>query len=358
MTSSTVRLVAVGRDARPAWQEIAEREDGLSACHLPQWMDCLQEVSGYRDATRQYETRDGRRLLLPLAVRPHRPPGFGLYSSWPDYWNGGRDNGGLISEGGPVTTEDIHGVAVDLSAMRAIRICVTPSTGDAQAWARGAPPEATRIPEQAHVVDLRGGADDVWHRFSSATRRACRRAERRGVDIECDATGRLLPDFLELYRRSLDRWATDYRLPKPIAREVIRRRHTATKLQVVARRLGTRCQVWIARHEGAAASGFMLLSHGPAALYWKGAMDKALEGGSGANDLLHRCAMEAAIRDGRLRYDLGPSGRESLARFKTGLGANLESYQQYVFGEIPGGPVWRGLRTAAHRVLAAARPAR
>lgn len=354
MGSSTIRLIAVETRSRPEWEEIAEQNDNLSACHLPAWLDSMHEVSGYLDASRLYETRDGRRLLLPLAVRPHLPSGFGVYGSWPEYWNGGRDGGGLLSHDGPVTAEDVRAVASDLAAVPALRIRVMPSTADAEAWRRGVAGPVTRTPMAAQVVDLSGGIDAVWGRFTSSGRRACRRAERRGVVVECDTTGRLMSDFLRLYRRSVDRWAAEHPLPTPVARQVIARRHTDAKMHVVARRLGSRCQVWIARLEGQAVSGFILLTHGAAATYWKGAMDKGLDGGSGATNLLHRCAMEVAIGDGRLRYDLGPSGRETLVRFKASLGAAIERYEGYVFERIPLTAADRVLRTGLKSTLTAA----
>lgn len=350
-----IRLVATGAQARPAWEEIAARNPDLAICHQPVWMDCMHEVGGHIDAARLYETRDGRRLLLPLAGRP-LPPGLPLlYDSWPRYWEGARDSGGLLSADGPITAEDVREVAADLARMPALRVRVVPSTADATAWAAGAPDSIPRVPLHAQVVDLTGGFDVVWtRRFSKKTREKSRKAERRGVVVESDSTGRLLPVFDALYQRSVDNWAAAHFLPTPLARRVIEGRHDHAKLTVVARRLGERCTVWIAWSQGEPVSGIVVLGQGPAATYWKGATDKDLVRASGATDYLHTCAIRAACEAGRTRYDLGTSGLDSLTRFKAGLGAQLHRYQSYSFERIPLTPAQELLRVGLRRAFTAA----
>ena len=100
---------------------------------------------------------------------------------------------------------------------------------------------------------------------------------------------------------TLDRLGgSDWSKRKNRARKAVR--------QIAAERLGSRCQVWIARRGGTPVSGIVVFSHGAAATYWKGATDKALVGSSGATDLLHCRAMQDACQEGRTRYDLGTSG--------------------------------------------------
>jgi lipid II:glycine glycyltransferase (peptidoglycan interpeptide bridge formation enzyme) len=191
-------------------------------------------------------------------------------------------------------------------------------------------------------------------RFSKKTREKSRKAERRGIVVESDGAGRLLPIFDMLYRRSMEHWAADHFLPTPVARRVIERRHDHTKLEAVARRLGQRCQVWIAWSQGEPVSGIVVLGQGPAATYWKGATDKELVRASGATDYLHKCAIEAACQAGRTRYDLGTSGLESLARFKEGLGARLQNYEAYSFERIPFTPAQELFRVGLRRAFTAA----
>ena len=131
--------------------------------------------------------------------------------------------------------------------------------------------------------------------------------------------------------------------------------HPHHKLEAVARRLGERCQIWIARRAGEPVSGIVVLSHGSAATYWKGATDKALVGASGATELLHAKAIEAACAAGRSRYDLGTSGLASLSSFKIGLGAEHQQYLAYRFERLPVTGAQELLRTSLKRATRARR---
>ena len=49
---------------------------------------------------------------------------------------------------------------------------------------------------QCHVLDLADGFATVWqHRFRGTARTAIRKAERSGLEVEVDRSGRLLPAF-------------------------------------------------------------------------------------------------------------------------------------------------------------------
>jgi hypothetical protein len=335
---SAVRLVATGPDARDGWEKVAiSAHDQLAICHQPVWMDCVTDSGTFVDATRLYETADGRQLVLPLVRRAVTPGPVGLYESWPPYWEGARDSGGLISEHGPVTAADVRGVLADLRRLPAVRIRVVPSTHDAAAWQQAAPESIARLmPLKAFVVDLSGGFEQIWsQRSSKKTRYKVRKAERSGVEVEHDSTGRLLPVFDQLYRRSVDAWADAHFLPTPVARRLIERRHDHRKLCMVAGRLGEACRVWIAWKDGEALSGIVVHSSGAAATYWKGATDKAKVRALGATDLLHSRAMQLACEEGRSRYDLGTSGLESLSQFKLSLGAAPVRYHSYQVERVP-----------------------
>lgn len=349
-----LRLAAVGADTRQAWQEIVDSHHDLAVCHLPEWMDCVREAGPFSDASRLYLAPDGRRLLLPLAKRRHLSGPLSLYDSWPPYWEGARDSGGLIAEHGIVTPQDVRDVIADLAALPALRTRVVPSTADAGVWAASAPASVARTAMSAYVVDLSGGFEAVWtERFSKKARYKSRKAERDGIVVEMDTNGRLLREFGALYQRSVDAWSQAYFLPTPLARRVIDGRHPHAKLEVVARRLGSRCQIWIARREGRPVSGIVVLSHGAAATYWKGATDKALVGASGATDLLHRRAIEEACRAGRSRYDLGVSGLASLTAFKMSIGATRQDYESYRFERLPLTDTQESLRTGLKRAAGA-----
>jgi hypothetical protein len=273
-----------------------------------------------------------------------------MYESWPFLWDGGRDNSGLVSDG-PVRPDDVRMVLDDLASLPAARVRVVPSTSDAEVWAVAVPPALQRVPMSAHVVTLpAGGGPPVRAGLVPGARRKVNKAEEVLV-VDSDTTGRLLPVFDGLYRRSVEEWAGQHWLPRPAARRLLLYREPAERLADVARRLGERCRVWIAYRAGEPVGGIVVLSAGPAATYWKGATDKQAAGSLGVGQLLHVRAMEEAQAEGRLRYDLGSSGSPSLAQFKSGLGGRPVSYCAYVLENLPLTASERALRGAARTVL-------
>ena len=63
-------------------------------------------------------------------------------------------------------------------------------------------------------------------------------------------------------------------------------------------------------------------------------MDKELARGTGANELLHRCAIEAACADERQSYDFGLYQTEDLKRFKSTFGAREVPVRVYYFERL------------------------
>jgi CelD/BcsL family acetyltransferase involved in cellulose biosynthesis len=177
------------------------------------------------------------------------------------------------------------------------------------------------------VLDLDGGFGEVWnHRFRSNTRRALRKAERSGLDVEVDRSGRLLDVFFDLYQRSLSRWAAVQHEPLWFTRLRMNRvcYTTPRHLALVARHFGTDCATWVAWHRGQPAAANIILRAGAYVKAWRGAMDKEIAAPVNATEFLDRLAIEEACQEGYRFYDLG--GAEpgsSLARFKENLGATL-----------------------------------
>ena len=122
-----LRRVASGAQARREWERAVLDRPDLAVTQLPAWLDCMVGA-GYHDATRLYESADGRRLVLPLARRGQLP-GLGMSASWPMYWEGGLDNGGLLSPTVPVTAASPNSRRT--SPQPGLRTTVTPSVGEA-----------------------------------------------------------------------------------------------------------------------------------------------------------------------------------------------------------------------------------
>jgi hypothetical protein len=340
-----VRVTAVGPAAREAWQRALAGDGDALVSQTPEWLDCVCACGPFEDATRVYRTEDGRELVLPLARLRAAP----VESSLPFGWSAG----GLVTAGPRPSADDVAGVVRDLAGRRALRIAVRPAPGARAVWAAAVGRRAVEAPYTTWSLDLSGGFDEVWKQgFSSSVRGRVRRAERAGIVVESADGGGLIDVFDALYRRSVDRWAQQQHEPLALARWRARRRDPRRKFEEVARRLGPDCRVWVARRDGEAAAAIVVLSHGEHSTYWRGAMDKELVAGTGANELLHRLAIEDACEAGRRFYHMGEAAPESsLARFKRGLGAVAAEGVGYRFERLPLTATDRLVRGAVKRAL-------
>src|SRR4051794_13857572 len=181
------RLRVTSPAPRGAWREIVASDPNALVSHSPEWMDALCASGRYADATRLYELRDGRCAVLPMVRRVGLPRAWGMEASLPAAWG----IGGLIASGG-AGADDVAAVFGELGERRSLRTSITPSPLQARAWALARPARAIAVERCAHVLDLDGGFSAVWERrFAGTARTAVRKAERAGLTVECDTTGRL-----------------------------------------------------------------------------------------------------------------------------------------------------------------------
>ncbi len=313
-------VVVTGAEARAEWQRIAAAAP-LSAGRLPVWSDLVCASGRFVDATRAYLRPDGRVLVLPLVRRRATPGPLALYESPPHGWDLGADSGGLVSAS-PVTPQDVEAVASDLAGLPAARVRVWPGTADRSAWQEADLTGWLRQSRTMHVVDLpAAGGPPVLTTLSRNTRKRVRRGE-RSFTVEHDDTGRLLPVFQDLLRRSVDVWAEQHWLPTAAARMVLTRRDAPGRRADLVRRMGGGLRVWVASESGRPVAAIVVVSHGPTAAYWGGATDKGAAGNRGAGQILHAHALQAAVEEGRLYYDMGSSGTPEQVTFKESMGAH------------------------------------
>lgn len=344
-----LNLVAVGKDARSVWQEVARTTSSTRPTQTPEWLDCMTEVGPYEDATRLYTAAEDRYVVLPLVRHRAVPVRTPVEYSWPEYW----DYGGPLASDGHLPG-DISGLVEDLTRRRVVRTGVRTILFEEEfrAWEATVPPGTWRKVTPCQVLDLSGGFEVVWgERFSSKVRSASRKALRRGVHIEQDSTGRLVPAFDALYRKSVERWAAERHESARLRRRLAARREPFSRFAAVATRLGDSCRVWIAFHEGHPAAGIVVVSHGKQVLYWRGAMDKQRVGATGANELLHRSAIEHACERGALAYDMGISVSPSLSRFKQTFGTTEAYGVEYRFETLPLSAAEETLRKAVRSAV-------
>lgn len=327
---------------RQDWDEIVSLSEQSLAFHRPEWMDAICRTSGFAEATRLY-VRPGRRIVVPLARRTG-PRGLGgMVASLPYGWG----FGGAIADG-PLEDDDVAAITADLTAQGWLRLSVRPDPRFAGPWAPAFGPHVVRIPRRAHVLDLAGGFDTVWsRRFTSDCRRHVRRAERSGISVEVGHGPAALDVFADLYARSTERWARQAG-SAPVRWWMRARSERRAKFDAAAAALGDALDVWIAREGDRPVAAVVVLSHGSAASYWRGAMDEAAAGRTRANYLLHRLAIEAACQAGRGAYHMGDTGTSaSLAQFKTRFGAVAMDYAEFRAERLP---LTQGTRVARRAV--------
>jgi Acetyltransferase (GNAT) domain len=305
---------------RAVW-EAALRSDGHAVVSQSlAWRDAVLADGRYQDVSLLYEFPSGRQVVLPMARHRRRPPLATVTASWPGGWG----VGGPISLGGRVSPAEAGAVLADVARRGTLAAEIQFRHEADEAWLR----ETGRFRAErrgCHILDLDGGFGRVWqHRFRGTARTAVRKAERSGLDVEVDRSGRLLPVFNELYEKSIQRWAAMQHEPLWLSRWRTIQATPPRMLEVVAGRFGTDCGIWVAWSRGVPVAAIIVLKSGGYAKYWRGAMDKELATGARANDLLHRLAIEDACEEGYRWYDMGYSRPGSrLASFKEKLGATL-----------------------------------
>jgi hypothetical protein len=323
-----MRVMAIA--PRPLWRAVMGETPGALPEHAPEWLDAMIATGRYSDASRLYEFRDGRRFVLPLARRRGLPGPGGWFGSFPPAWG----SGGLV--GKDIDATAVRAVLDDLRSLRSAQIVLRPDPLNASVWAEAAQgSRLVKVPRRAHVIDLTGGRKSVEERLHHSTRRALRVAERKGVTVETDRHGRLLPIYYELFLRSVDRWAAHQGEPRLLALWRARQRDPIEKLYAIADRMNGQMSVSIAFVDGVPAAGVIVL-FGHTAHYTRGAMDRDVAAPVRASHLLQWVSIGAACDAGCTMYHMGESGNsESLGTFKERLGAVAVPYTEYRIERLP-----------------------
>jgi hypothetical protein len=332
---------------RPLWRDLYRQDEEALPSQSPLWLDCLCALGHHRDASRLYEFADGQQLLLPLVKRRGLPEIAGLQASLPHAWG----MGGVLAKRS-LSSKDLVAVFDDQARRRFLSMSVVPNPRQGALWESARPADAMKIPRRAHVIDLEGGFDKVWReRFASRTRSKVRRAEKSGLVIERDTSGKLMPVFHQLFRLSVDRWAEQQNEPRWLAHWRAEQRDPLKKLEHIARYMGEACNVWVAwKDERPVASLLVMMGHN--ADYMMGAMDKDLAAETHANPLLQKLAIEHACEAGCRFYHMGESGESAgIAGFKESLGAQPYPYPELRLERFPISRLDKGLRQVIKRVI-------
>lgn len=334
---------------RAAWRACYLADPTAVPTQSPEWGDAMVATGRWVDASRHYRFADGSELVLPLARRP----GVGRMAgqaSMPDAWG----YGGLVGVG--IDASRVAAVLDDLRTVRCGWIRVRPNPLHAEAWTAGSAARSggthLAIARRAHVLTLDETPEAIFAtRFTSACRRAVRSAERAGLTVEVDGTGRFVGIFHELLLRSVDRWAVSQHEPHALARWRADRRDPAAKFLAWSAALEGGCRILVARRRGEAIAAMVVLQ-GHNAHMTRSAMDREKVGNDRPNELLMWHAIRDAMDAGCGSFHLGESGTSaSLSRYKEKYGAVPMDYAEHRIERVPATRVDTAARTAVKRLV-------
>lgn len=330
---------------RPLWRELSQIDNHALATQSAEWIDAVTSVHDYEDASRAYEFTDGQVIVLPLVRRRGRT---GELASLPEDWG----FGGVLSQR-PPTPDALRLIIQDLKANRPARLYIRPNPMDAGLWAVAVGDTLPSKAVNARVLDIREGFDNVWAKqFSGKTRNQIRKAEKSGIAVDCDSSGRLSQLFYQLYQLSVHRWVGKRGMISRLRAARLLSRNTVEKFNAIAEALSTNCQTWMAWRDGQPIAGIMVIRSSYHAQYVFGAMNKELASPVNANDLLHRLAIEDACRAGLWTYHMGTSGdNDALAHFKARFGAKEVTFRTYCHIGSPVARAGETLFAAAKKVI-------
>jgi hypothetical protein len=329
---------------RDAWRAVLGDDSSALPEHAPEWLDALCRIGPYADASRLYSFPDGRRFVLPLVRRTAIAGLGGWLLSYPASWG----MGGLIGPGADPDT--IKAVMADLQGLRSQRISIRPDPTRFSMWSRGLPDASLLIERRAHVIDLSGGPDAVMRRMHRSARQGVRVAERSGIRIEVDRSGKLLDQYYRLYLLSVDRWAERQHEPRMLARWRARRRDPLHKLRAISESMGKAFVITMAFVDNEPANASITLL-GQTAHYTRGAMDVARARRT-TGDLVQWTALQLACEEGCTAYHMGESGQsDSLAQYKEKFGAQPVDYAEIRLERLPYTRIDQGLRSVTKKAL-------
>jgi hypothetical protein len=332
-----------------AWNTVLAADPGATALQTPAYLAAVLRARGGRDASRLYTLGDGRQLVLPL-IQERFLPGLPRAGDYPP----GFGHGSLLATGG-LRGNDVATVVADLRGL-GLSIRIGGGHHTPEQWSAGLLPpggavltgsSVVEVPRRVDVIDLSVGYQTyLTHTVRRQTRQSVAKAERNGVEVEVDSTGRLIPVFHDLYLSWVERWISRSGLPPALARHSALKQEPYAKFETVAALLGDRCRVFVAWHRGRAVASCINLVHGEHAIGWRSYSIKELAGPVAANTATQVAGIRDAMESGCRYFDLGQSGDVSnLQSYKNSLGGT----PRLVVDLRIEPPVLTGVRTVVER---------
>jgi len=341
---------------RTEWDRVLASDPASSVFQTRAWFDAALRQTGEHDASRLYTTEDGRSLVVPL-LRRSLLPGVAFDAAYPRRMG----PGGVLAAGG-LRPADVTLVLCDLLRTRAAGIRISAMHDVTDCWEKGLVAGVQAIRSHVHVLDLNGGFAAVWDkRFHASTRKNVRKAERSGLTLERDLTGRLVPAFYDLYMKWSAERAQMSGLPWPLASALARRREPLPMFETLATPMGDVCRIWLARYDDEPVAGLITFVHGSHAVSFRSYAVKKFAS-LRAGLLLQRTAIEDACAYGCHYYSMGMSGGvRGIEAYKEAMGAVSRPVLECRIERLPFTRL-EGLRNSvearASRILANRRGAR
>lgn len=312
------------------WDRILDRDPFALPSQSSAWLGAIHQAGGYGMTRRRYAFADGTEAAIALFSKG--PPGLQLRRSPPAAWG----FGGPISTR-PLRAGQLRAILDDCARLPGAAVQMRPNPLMADLWAEACANSGwTALPRKAHVLDLEGGFDTVWNdRFAARTRNHARKAERLGITLHAGNGPDLVEEFDALFRLSILRWAKKQNEFPWLAALRGHQRDPKAKFQELARLCNDLLRITIARKDGEAIAGIVVL-YGKNAHYTRGAMNDQAVGNSGANALLQMSAIKEACDRNCRHYHMGESGDSaSLSAFKAQFGAVATPYAEYRHERLP-----------------------
>jgi hypothetical protein len=254
----------------------------------------------YTHDSRVIRFADGTKLLVPLVRVSRQFKSLRMQVGMPLGLEGTP-----IALAGMPAAEHINGLLVALDGVGLLAL---------HGGAGGSPPATGEVARgETHVLDLRPGFDELWsNSFSAKNRNSCRKAERAGVAVGEESTAAGTTEYWALYEAATRAWGYDVPpYPDGLFAALIETGHA---------------ELWLARLDGQAIAGALLLRGSEDLLYWSGAMDRAFQGVAPSNAVI-RQVIESACSRAISYLDFGASGRlTGVEKFKTSFGAEPRSF--------------------------------
>jgi hypothetical protein len=180
-----------------------------------------------------------------------------------------------------------------------------------------APPSTSFL---GHHLRLRSDIPAMFNAVSSSGRRAIRKAEQSGLEVEFSTSLAALKAFYELLRKTRQRHGLP---PQPF------RFFENIQRNILSAEMGT---IVLTRKGATAVAGAVFLHSGPTVIYKYGASDDAFQELRGNNLVMWRAIERYALQGyGTMDFGRTSLGNEGLRRFKLGWGSTEHPIHYYKY---------------------------